>query len=90
MFFSTDDVGQMWLQIVGRIDDGDEVKFKNMLVDAINRGEQIAKVSVYSPGGRVDPAMKIGEYIRTMHLSTFKNPAAPAVKREAEEDWGRA
>jgi hypothetical protein len=23
--FSTDDVGQMWLQIVGRIDDGDEI-----------------------------------------------------------------
>ena len=31
MFFSTDDVGQMWLQIVGRIDDGDDVKFRNML-----------------------------------------------------------
>ena len=22
-------------------------------------------------------------------LAQFKNPAAPAVKREAEEDWGR-
>jgi hypothetical protein len=81
MFFSTDDVGQMWLQIVGRIDDGDDVKFKSMLVDAINRGEQIAKVSIYSPGGRVDPAMKIGEYIRTMHLSTVAPQLVPLLGR---------
>lgn len=26
---------------------------------------------------------------RTDHWLKIKNPAAPAVKREAEEDWGR-
>ena len=26
---------------------------------------------------------------RTRHWLKFKNPAAPAVQREAEEDWGR-
>jgi hypothetical protein len=26
---------------------------------------------------------------RTRHWLKLKNPAAPAVKREAEEDWGR-
>jgi hypothetical protein len=26
---------------------------------------------------------------RTRQWLKFKNPAAPAVKREAEEDWGR-
>ena len=26
---------------------------------------------------------------RTRHWLKFKNPAAPAVKREAEEDWGK-
>jgi bifunctional non-homologous end joining protein LigD len=26
---------------------------------------------------------------RSKDLLKFKNPAAPAVKREAEEDWGR-
>jgi hypothetical protein len=26
---------------------------------------------------------------RTRHWLKFKNPAAPAVKREAEEDWRR-
>jgi len=25
---------------------------------------------------------------RTRHWLKFKNPAAPAVKREAEEEWG--
>jgi ATP-dependent DNA ligase len=25
---------------------------------------------------------------RTRHWRKFKNPAAPAVKREAEEEWG--
>src|SRR5207253_6877525 len=70
MIVSKDGVGQIWLQIVGTIDGGDDVKFKRMLVDAINRGEQIVNVSVYSPGGRAIAAMNIGKYIRTLHLTT--------------------
>jgi bifunctional non-homologous end joining protein LigD len=27
---------------------------------------------------------------RTRHWTKMKNPAAPAVKREAEEDWGKS
>jgi hypothetical protein len=81
MFFSMDDVGQMWLQIVGRIDDGDDVKFKDMLVEAINRGEQIARVSIYSVGGRVSPAMNIGRYIHTMQLSTVAPQLVPLLGR---------
>jgi hypothetical protein len=81
MFFSTDDVGQIWLQIVGPIDDGDDVKFRNMLLEAIDRGEQIAKVSIYSPGGRIEPAMKIGRYIRNMHLSTVGPQLVPLLGR---------
>jgi hypothetical protein len=82
MFFSTDDVGQTWLQIVGRIDDGDDAKFKNMLVGAINRREQIERVSIYSPGGRVGPAMRIGRYIRTLHLSTVAPQLVPLLGRQ--------
>jgi hypothetical protein len=82
MFFSTDDVGQMWLQIVGRIDDGDDAKFKNMLVEAINRGQQIERVSIYSAGGHVGAAMKIGRYIRTMHLSTVAPQLVPLLGRQ--------
>jgi hypothetical protein len=81
MFFSMDDVGQTWLQIVGRIDDGDDVKFKEMLVEAINRGEQIARVSIYSVGGRVSPAMNIGRYVQTMHLSTVAPQIVPLLGR---------
>jgi hypothetical protein len=77
MVFSKDDVGQLWLQIMGRIDDGDDVKFRNMLIDAIDRDEQIANVSIYSPGGRGLPAMKIGRYIRTMRLSTVAPQLVP-------------
>jgi hypothetical protein len=58
MFLATDDVGQTWLQIVGAIEDGDDAKFRNMLLEAIDRGEQIAKVSIYSPRGRLDAALK--------------------------------
>jgi hypothetical protein len=81
MFFSMDDVGQTWLQIVGRIEDGDDVKFKGMLVEAINRGEQIARVSIYSVGGQVSPAMNIGTYIHTMHLSTVAPQIVPLLGR---------
>jgi hypothetical protein len=81
MIFSKDDVGQLWLQIMGRIEDGDDVKFKIMLMDAINRGEQIANVSIYSPGGRAVPTIKIGRYIRTMHLSTVAPQLVPLLRR---------
>ena len=32
---------------------------------------------------------QLGVAGRTKDWLKFKNPAAPAVKREAEEDWGR-
>ena len=32
---------------------------------------------------------QLGVSGRTKDWLKFKNPAAPAVKREAEEDWGR-
>ena len=72
-----DDVGQLWLQVIGRIDDGDDAKFRGMLVDAINRQEQIINVSIYSPGGSTIPAMKIGRYIRTLHLTTVAPESFP-------------
>lgn len=79
MTLSEDDVGQLWLQLMGRIEDNDDVKFKKMLVAAINRGDQVTNVSVYSPGGQVIPAIKIGRYIRTMHLTTVAPQLVPLV-----------
>ena len=45
----------------GRIDDGDDIRFKTMLVDAIHRQQQIINVSVYSPGAGCCPPWKSEE-----------------------------
>jgi len=82
MTFSKDDVGQLWLQIIGRIDDGDDAKLKSMLIDAINRGDQIVNVSIYSPGGRAPSAMRIGRYIRALHLTTVAPQLVPLLGQQ--------
>lgn len=51
-----------------------------MLVDAIHRQQQIINVSVYSPGGRVLPAMGIGRMIRIMHLGTVAPELIPIIQ----------
>ena len=81
MTLAKDEVGQLWLQIIGRIDEGDDLKFKDLLVNAINRGEQITDVATFSQGGRALPAIKIGRYIRTMHLRTVAPYLVPVVRR---------
>jgi hypothetical protein len=81
MILSKDDTGQLSLQIMGQIDDGDDVKFRNMLIEAIKRGEQIANVAVYSRGGRSSPAMNIGRYIRTVYLSTIGPQLLPLIRQ---------
>jgi hypothetical protein len=81
MTLARDEVGQLWLQIIGRIDEGDDLKFKALLVDAIERGEQITDVATFSQGGRTPPAIKIGKYIRTMHLRTVAPYLVPVVRR---------
>jgi hypothetical protein len=40
-------------------------------------------------GHRVETAWLLHRSGRSPHWIKVKNPAAPAVKREAEEDWGR-
>jgi hypothetical protein len=82
MIVFRDDVGQLWLQIMGRIDEGDDIKLKDTLIGAIHRGEQIENVLLYSSGGRLSPAMKIGRYIRTMRLTTVVPQLVPLVQRQ--------
>jgi hypothetical protein len=82
MSLAKDDVGQIWLQIIGRIDAGDDVKFRALLVDAINRGDQIARVSVYSAGGQPGTAMAIGRYVRDLHLATVAPRLMPLLGRQ--------
>jgi hypothetical protein len=81
MTLAKDEVGQLWVQIIGRIDEGDDLKFKLLLVDAINRGEQITDVATFSQGGLTLPAIKIGRYIHTMHLRTVAPYLVPVVRR---------
>jgi hypothetical protein len=81
MTLAKDEVGQLWLQIIGRIDEGDDLKFKVLLVDAINRGEQITDVATFSQGGQTLPAIKIGRYIRTLYLRTVAPYLVPVVRR---------
>ena len=51
MTLAKDEVGQLWLQIIGRIDEGDDLKFKSILVDVIDRGEQITDVARFLKEG---------------------------------------
>ena len=80
MFFSTDDVGQMWLQIVDR---STMATTRNSRTCC--RGHQSRRANCQGfdlfPGGRVNPAMRIGEYIRTMHLSTVAPQLVPLLGR---------
>jgi hypothetical protein len=77
----TDDVGRLWLQLTGRIEEGDDATFKSMLTAAIKRGEQITNVAIYSPGGEAAPAMKIGRYIRALHLTTVAPQLVPLLRQ---------
>jgi hypothetical protein len=81
MTLAKDEVGQLWIQITGRIDEGDDLKFRGILVDAIKRGEQITDVATFSQGGLMLPAINIGKYIRTMHLRTVAPSLVPVVRR---------
>jgi hypothetical protein len=81
MTLAKDEVGQLWIQIIGRIDDADDLKFKSILVDAIHRGEQITDVATFSQGGLTLPAINIGKYIRMMHLRTVAPSLVPVVRR---------
>jgi hypothetical protein len=46
---------------------------------AVSEGEKLERI------GKV----MMNRFGRTSYWLKFKNPAAPAVRREAEEDWGR-
>jgi hypothetical protein len=60
--------GWTHLFILGKIELGDEVKFKNTMLRLAKNGTRVTGVNVYSPGGSVYAAIKIGSYIRAIHL----------------------
>ena len=60
--------GSTYISILGPIEYGDEVKFKNELLRLAKTGVRVSGVHVYTPGGSVYSAIKIGRYIRKIHL----------------------
>ena len=60
-----------FLLIMGEITTGDDIKFKSVILDTVQKGIFIDTVVIYSPGGAVGPALKIGRYIRALRTQTY-------------------
>jgi hypothetical protein len=65
------DGGYTWVYIMGKIEIGDDVRFKSELLNLAKAGIRAYGVYVYSPGGLTYAALKIGRYIRTMYLGSW-------------------
>jgi hypothetical protein len=63
--------GHDWVDIKGKINLGDDVKFKNLILELARKGVAVSGVGVFSPGGAVYPSLRIGRYIRTLYLGTW-------------------
>lgn len=58
------------LRIVGRIENGDEEKFRSAMLLGIGLGLEPGGVTIFSQGGLVPPALDIGRQIRTARMWT--------------------
>ena len=68
----------MW----GEIKMGDDLAFKREILSQIRAGYLVTTISLYTPGGSVDAAMKMGEQIRLLHMQTqspFKSSSGELV-----------
>jgi len=63
--------GWTWIFIVGKIELGDDKRFKDVLLENARKHVMISSVALYSPGGAVEPALRIGRYIHTMRIATI-------------------
>jgi hypothetical protein len=63
--------GYTWIFIVGKIEVGDDDRFKQELLNLAKNGQKVDAVAIYSPGGSTLTALKIGRYIRTMYLGVW-------------------
>jgi len=61
--------------VIGKIDPGDELKFKGTALSVIRSGNYVAYVKLFSPGGDVQTALDIGRQIRILRSETF-SPAS--------------
>jgi hypothetical protein len=68
-----DSLGRVFVDLVGKIEDGDAETFqaKTTKVTSGNFGGRKMIVTLVSPGGKTNPAMRIADLIRRNAMSTF-------------------
>ena len=59
-----------YVHLWGPIEPGDDVKFRELMLQHVRKGTPIFSVNVFSVGGNVPAAMAIGDQIRTLQTRT--------------------
>jgi hypothetical protein len=71
------DIGRVYeITLWGEINGFDGIRFEDFVLEQLRAGRLIGNVNIYSQGGDVDSAMRIGEEIRLLDAST-QAPNAP-------------
>src|SRR5262245_48219486 len=68
------------LTIWGEIHQGDDERFKAVVLEQLRAGNLISAVNTFSPGGEIDAAIGIGQQIRLLRAATtspFLNDGSP-------------
>jgi hypothetical protein len=68
--------------MLGGIEMGDDVKFKEMVRTIVQQGQWIERIYLFSTGGKMPAALSIGEQIYTLRINTYapldyRNPGQP-------------
>lgn len=60
----------VYVNMWGKVEQGDDAKFKALVLPLVRTGHLIFKVNVFTTGGHVQAAMRIGDQIRTLQAIT--------------------
>jgi hypothetical protein len=60
----------VYLNLWGKIEQGDDQKFRSLVIPLLKRGYLVFKINVFSGGGNVAAAIGLGEQIRTLQTRT--------------------
>jgi hypothetical protein len=60
----------IYVNMWGSIDPGDDQKFRSIILPYLRNGYIVFQINIFSPGGNVQTAMKIGDQIRTLQTRT--------------------
>lgn len=61
------------VHIIGKIEAGDDARFRSVVLDQIRRpsGQPVERVRIYSPGGNLKAALGIGDQVSALQLDTW-------------------